>query len=557
MPIPLTVTPGQVWTPTTRADDAALNATANPLVNLEPAGNIGPEYLNLPTVAAALSDSLRGRNLIAYNAFAWEHWKQPEGLACPAGILTENALSWSCKPTGGIVTVARVETAPNAASTWAAQLTGATGVTTTDYLTWIPSYVGSTLRAGTVWFSIYVFNPTAATIAVVPFLNTAGAVNARSTAGLTGSILGTSTPCPAGVWTRVQMSITAASYELPNGFEIGIRTAALTGPTVYLQVAQAQLEVATGGPTPWIPPFPMPDNLRNVPLLLDSERSLGGSALIILSDGQLRRLPPPAALLQPPVLGYNANAGIPEWIDADGSRQVFAYTGADEIFTVPAGVTEMEIHVWGAGAAHNNGRPGGVGGYSWAKFPAVAGDKYTAMVGQAGDYIDGAVATRYGFTGGITAGGLSGVFKLDTAILVTDTARAILVAGGGGAVSYDYHLPGSTATAGGNGNDATSSGSEATMRGIAPNFTIGQNDGGGGYAGGSAIGLAGRGGLGYRHTSGAGRPIATAGAIVGTPRTTPVVDGQVLIVPGSTSPYYRDQAGQTGKPGLIVVIWNP
>ena len=554
-PLSLTVTPGIVVPNSgVRIGANELNSIANPTVSLAATGALGPDFLDLPAVTAALADTTRGRNYLRRSNFFYEDWKQPAGLLCPAGILTENALEWWVRPTGGNVTVSRSEEAPSTSSTWGAKLTGGTGtITGVQYVTWVPSAIGGSLRDGDMIFSIYIYNPSGTAFSANAILLQATTANERATATL--ALTGGPTSCAAGAWTRLQIYFDAGNYALQNGFYIGFSIGAL-GNGAYLTVAQAQLELATAA-SPFIRPVLMPDLFANIPEMTEAERANGGAVIIRLGNGELRLLPAPGSLLTPAVIGYNKSSGVPEWIDPDGSTTVLRYTGTDQIVTVPAGATSMEVHCWGAGASSNNGRPGGVGGYTWGRFSTLtAGTQYTAVVGGPG--IFQSATSAYGFGGasplGSSGGGLTGMFTGTTAVVATDLARAFLVAGGGGGVSYNPSSPSTPAVAGGNGNDTASEGALTTMAGV---YVANGQGGGGGYAGGDTLLAAARGGSGYRHISAGPRPVSGSGAIQGTGRITPVTAGQMLTVQGNVSPYYQGSAGQTGNAGLIVIIWNP
>jgi hypothetical protein len=560
-PLSLTVTPGIVVPNSgVRIGHTELNQIANPTVSLAASSAIGPDFLDLPAITAALADTVRGRNYLRRSNFFWEDWKQPDGLSCPAGVLTENALEWYARPTGGAVTVSRSEEAPNASSTWGAKLTGSAGTTAVQYVTWVPSAIGGGLRDGDKVFSVYVYNPSGTAFPATPIMLGCTTPNERGTATLVLS--GSPTSCTGGAWTRLQLYFPGGSYELQNGFYLGFSVGAF-GSAASLTVAQAQLEIATVA-SAFIRPVLPPDTFANIPVLTDAERVFGGMVVIRLGNGELRLLPAPGSLLSPPVIGYNAAAGIPEWIDPDGSITVLRYTGTDQIFTVPTGATEMEIHCWGAGASSNTGRPGGVGGYSRGRFPCTAGTQFSAMVGGAGLFLSNTSSYGFGGIGGPQGGGggLSGVFTGTGSIGFGDATRAFLIAGGGGAVYYNYSSVGSTATAGGNGNEAASAGGQPDFRGIGSVGGATYTAGGGGLLGGNFLTAGaspGRAGTGYLHTTGAGRPISTAGEVSFQPRSVSVTvtNGQRLIVPGSTSTYYQNEAGQTDKPGLIVIVWNP
>ena len=67
--------------------------------------------------------------------------------------------------------------------------------------------------------------------------------------------------------------------------------------------------------------------------------------------------------------------------------QIFSYTGSDQTWTAPAGLTSATVYVWGAGGSSGNGSnaPGGSGGYAEGIWSVTAGNTYTIVVGQGGD----------------------------------------------------------------------------------------------------------------------------------------------------------------------------
>ena len=87
---------------------------------------------------------------------------------------------------------------------------------------------------------------------------------------------------------------------------------------------------------------------------------------------------------------------------AQAQTQVFTYTGADQSFTVPAGITQITIKAWGAGggAANNEGSAGGGGGFTQAILPVTPGENLTIIVGERGIRGGGDVGIRYGGGGG-------------------------------------------------------------------------------------------------------------------------------------------------------------
>jgi len=237
-------------------------------------------------------------------------------------------------------------------------------------------------------------------------------------------------------------------------------------------------------------------------------------------------------------------------------KLVFKYTGATQYFTVPADVAFMTVKVWGAGGTADYQTPynlcrGGVGGYSYIKYPVIAGQVYAVVVGRGGEMVwDGSAI--YGFGGRASSdqhqsngGGLTGVFKNATEVSVNERDRAIVIAGGGGgggASNYNQNL-----RVGGNGNAVTGLG---TMQGA--NATDGQfaglGAGGGGYAGGQQATLYGFGGTGYVSPLGVG----------GTQFASFTATSEEDPPPNSTDIDYDTgyQAGRSNRPGLTVVSFS-
>jgi hypothetical protein len=205
---------------------------------------------------------------------------------------------------------------------------------------------------------------------------------------------------------------------------------------------------------------------------------------------------------------FSGNFWIPLAVDTaltavtGKTKQVFTNTGANQTWTVPAGVTYIFAKMWGAGGGPGRvsgwsyGSPGGAGGFSHGIIPVAAGESLVIIVGSGGIGIPGPV-TSFGGGGGNAntsdqsysgqGGGLSGIFRGSFA-----QASALMIAGGGGG-------GGSSRTWIGNGGGA--GGGLVGQRGGSPydgKFLAG-GDGGTQSAGGSAgTGWAGNG------TAGAG-----------------------------------------------------
>ncbi|MGB3948733.1 MAG: gliding motility-associated C-terminal domain-containing protein [Bacteroidia bacterium] len=200
------------------------------------------------------------------------------------------------------------------------------------------------------------------------------------------------------------------------------------------------------------------------------------------------------------------------------SKQVFDYTGADQILTIPPCITQIKVKVWGAGgggsqyAGYHGGA--GAGGYVEGVLNVLQGNVYTIMVGEGGATDGTSDNFSYGFGGsyrplafGGFGGGLSGLFSGSTSILATDHSRALLVAGGGG--GGEKGTPVTDCTSGGQGGDLVFAGGMPTMQGDSPIVGSYGAGGGGGYYGGivslrlsgNGVWYAGEGGTNYIHSS--------------------------------------------------------
>jgi uncharacterized repeat protein (TIGR01451 family) len=189
-----------------------------------------------------------------------------------------------------------------------------------------------------------------------------------------------------------------------------------------------------------------------------------------------------------------------------GICSIYSATGADQVVTAPTGAKGLTVKLWGAGGGHEIVGTGyaGAGGYTDAQFGSsvvTPGAQFTLVVGRGG--MSGGRPDEFSPTGvygfGAVAGheqggGLAGLFTGGTAVLETDRARTLAIAGGGG--GYEHSGGIGTGTTGGNGN-GPSSGGQSTMRGATDNLTKVSNSsvimtahissGGGGYQGGGRL----------------------------------------------------------------------
>lgn len=90
---------------------------------------------------------------------------------------------------------------------------------------------------------------------------------------------------------------------------------------------------------------------------------------------------------------------------ASGSVTVFNYTGGDQTYTVPSGVTSITVKLWGAGGGGgyrggwSYGFSGGGGGFAKGDIAVSPGQVLTIIVGQGG-HGGNVVSTAYSYGGG-------------------------------------------------------------------------------------------------------------------------------------------------------------
>ena len=132
--------------------------------------------------------------------------------------------------------------------------------------------------------------------------------------------------------------------------------------------------------------------------------------------------------------------------------EIFTYTGGTQTFTVPTGVTSVEIKAWGAGGGGSLGS-GGSGGFVKATLPVNPGANLNIVVGGGGTYSASLHNGGYGGGGnagrkGGSGGGYSAVFT--GATLAATNVRVLAGGGGGGgfATANTYGGPGGAGDAG-------------------------------------------------------------------------------------------------------------
>jgi len=270
--------------------------------------------------------------------------------------------------------------------------------------------------------------------------------------------------------------------------------------------------------------------------------------------------------------------------------QTFSFTGGEQLYTVPAGVTSVQVDARGAQGGNNTYRTppsgGANGGRVVATLSVTPGEVLRVYVG--GTAGNGTTTQQGGYNGGGTGavgnyfgqpysdvqggggGGASDVRRGGSAL-----ANRVVVAGGGGGAGFfggggggdltGGNAPpapaGITGTLSGTGGSQTAGGSQSAILGQGGSAANVGGGGGGGYYGGGAGGYMGGGGgssytdpaaTGVAHTqgfqSGNGQVIITA---LRTALLAPVLSGANIVgVPGTWSTNGTDVYRTSGNVGI-------
>ena len=127
---------------------------------------------------------------------------------------------------------------------------------------------------------------------------------------------------------------------------------------------------------------------------------------------------------------------------ANAATVTFSYTGAQQTFTVPNGVTSITVDAYGAGGGDSSGNSGGNGARVQTTLTVTPGDVLYIYVGETGLDAANGVASATSFNGGgkggasnigtRSGGGGGGQTDIRTS---TSTSDIIMVAAGGGGAS--------------------------------------------------------------------------------------------------------------------------
>lgn len=132
----LQTTPGTSVNEDTLITPAVLNQLANPLVEIPPGANIGPEQLDMGSIGAQLGVGATGQNLVLWGDLYPTGWRAAT-VSAPAGVRTENARGIWVRPAGAAIDYNRQQAAPDELSAWSAYFGGAVGLTALESGTYL------------------------------------------------------------------------------------------------------------------------------------------------------------------------------------------------------------------------------------------------------------------------------------------------------------------------------------------------------------------------------------------------------------------------------------
>ncbi len=274
----------------------------------------------------------------------------------------------------------------------------------------------------------------------------------------------------------------------------------------------------------------------------------------------------------------------------------FNYTGNPQTFTVPAGVTSIDVKIWGAGGAGSStGGSGGSGAFVKGTIAVMPSQSLVVIVGGGGSY-SASVASPGGFGGGGNAGakdggsggGYSGIF--DASVSHNNTLAIAGGGAGGGHYTVGTYGGAGGATSGSDGGDVNGdytggkggnvivggaggffNGVLNGVNGFALTGGSGGNDGtntygGGGGGGGYYGGGGGFGGSGTFFSSGGGGGSSFLGTMTGVTNTQGNFHpfGSVTQAPGNLEAGYVAGVGNgsgnstedPGGNGLVIITYT-
>ena len=220
--------------------------------------------------------------------------------------------------------------------------------------------------------------------------------------------------------------------------------------------------------------------------------------------------------------GGNGCVGIGYTLSGVGSMVNFNYTGADQSWTVPTGVTSATFYLFGAGGGGGTSYAGGGGGYATGSYAVTAGQTLKVIVGQGGGGAAFAAVAGYpgkytpltyggGGRGGSFSAGWEGYYSSGggrSAIRLPGSSTDLATAAGGGGAGYGQCGLGGGGTT---GNSGTRGGTQSAGGTGAASGNGYPGTNGVAYLGGDSKDEGGGGGGGYYGGGGGGDNTAGGG----------------------------------------------
>ena len=254
----------------------------------------------------------------------------------------------------------------------------------------------------------------------------------------------------------------------------------------------------------------------------------------------------------------------------------YQYTGSNQSFTVPSGITAVTVYMWGAGGGSGAGT-GGAGAFIQGTLAVTPGNTLNVIVGQGG--VQNGTTTTFG--GGGSSGQSSSASGGGRSAIQLSGTELVDVGGGGGgsysgfqggAANFSPTINGGAgyrggqATYGGFGGTQTAGGAVVTgpiATGTAGSYL--QGGAGGAYGGGGGGGFYGGGGGSTAANDGCA---GGGGSSYTTDAAFTLITGSnspntAAQAPATASPYYSSgvaagaTGGNTGGSGLVVIVYNP
>ena len=251
----------------------------------------------------------------------------------------------------------------------------------------------------------------------------------------------------------------------------------------------------------------------------------------------------------------------------------FSYTGAPQLWTVPAGVNEIGV-VAAGGQGDSTTAAGGLGGATQAVVSVTPGSVIMVMVGGQGSVTTGGFDgggggnfnAHQGAGGGASDVRVGGVTLADRAVIAGGGGGGGLVTGGGGGGLIGVAGTNDTSAAGGGGGGSQTSGGAAGAGGWSAAGVLGQGaggaanggDGGGGYYGGGSGGVnnpvshAGGGGGGSSYAEPGATQMATATGVNSGNGSVTIYTGSHISTNASLGAFELLAGDNPSEPGVAL-----